>query len=421
MNLYGMSIKGFITTFVVFVVLFSGITLLGFLYGPYVLDSVVSEPVPMNVSGNSWTGIVNGLSSLNQQLILSAKFHNLYGNTSIEQKLSFNITFYAREHSDANDIFLFSEIKEHTVACDNGSDCKNVLLVDEPEVRYEYYRAIITVLDENNLGNCTFTFTFFDYNFTLFELYFRFFYLLITFIFVNIFCLQLRGYSWRNWTLEQKWMTLLLFGLLAFNNPLFPLEILIGGWVPLFIDSTCVVGFITLLLLYTMIVVDGIRYEPSERLFCSFYFPKFVFIFVLIVFSEGVFIYRAYNSVLDPALGYENDPVYQIFNFAMPVMMIAYLIWMTISTTSACAVIDKKPFLKRRLIFFLFITIFVIIIIIGGVVFNAFQYQNTGGFLTCTKITDRRFSCFPLVGEFVHIHISSCVFPFKEEPSGGIQ
>jgi len=66
---------------------------------------------------------------------------------------------------------------------------------------------------------CCFLFSFlqistFNLKFTLFELWFRFVFLLLTFVIITVFAFKHRGYKWNDWTIEQKWVLLIVYHVL---------------------------------------------------------------------------------------------------------------------------------------------------------------------------------------------------------------
>jgi len=177
------------------------------------------------------------------------------------------------------------------------------------------------------------------------------------------------------WILEQKWTATIIFGLMLFNNPLFSLEILVDGWIPPFLDILFIVTFLFLILFFILVIVDGVRFEAEDRSYL-FYLPKIFLIGLLWISTIGVFSWREYNTVIDPALSFESDMSITVFEYALPIALVAYVIWLAVSATCAFSVIEKVNFLKRRLLFFLSLSIFIMLVIALGILFNVFLYMN---------------------------------------------
>eukprot|EP01129_Flabellula_baltica_P008653 TRINITY_DN3463_c0_g1_i1.p1 TRINITY_DN3463_c0_g1~~TRINITY_DN3463_c0_g1_i1.p1 ORF type:complete len:458 (-),score=79.90 TRINITY_DN3463_c0_g1_i1:26-1399(-) len=380
-NLHTMPTRGFIITFVIFITAFI-VTLIVGSFGPNILSDVNSDNVTgLNFDGTSWTGKVSGLSQLNQQLILSASIVNTNTELAFQDAVVFvNVSVYGLDKDMMNGVLITHGIHKHFVDCEKGAVCDSLVLFYEPFISFYAYDFEVSLNQDSDssfldaAGYTSFTFTYINDNFTLFELWFRFVFLLITFAIIITFSLKLRGYHWDFWVLEQKWTAVILFGLLAFNNPLFPLQVLVQGWIPPFLDIFFMVSMLFLMLLFILVVTDGVRLSGSER-GLMFYLPKFVLIGILWIFTIGVFSYREYNSLTDPASTIEGDLLLTIFTYGLPLSIVAYIIWLGASAMCACDKLEDAH-LKRRLLFFLGFSILVIIIIALGILFNAFLYQN---------------------------------------------
>jgi len=376
MNLYSMSITGFVLTFIAFFVAFILCVIVG-LFGPNVLSSLTPDPATgLSQPGNVWTATVNGLSKLNQQFLLICRIDNdenqLHG---IDKEIDFNISMSGKVGLNTEWKRIVSAIHKHRVVCgQNYTSCNSVLLVHEPYIAYYGYQFNISILSPDSfIGNVTFTFSYMNDNFTLFELWFRFVFLIISFAIIVSFAIKLRGYAWRDWTLEQKWIAVLLFGLLAFNNPFFPIEILVDSWFPPFLDIIFTVTFILFILLFILVIIDGIKLEEREREFKKFYLPKLFILGLLWIAIVGVFSWQEYNELIDPTIAIEQTTIIIGFEIVMLILVLCYFFWLLYAIFRACGLDSKKAFLKRRLRFFLFFSIIVIIIIGFGILFEVYQ------------------------------------------------
>jgi len=412
MNLYSMSAVGFIVTFFAFLVAFVICIIIG-LFGPKVLSTLTPEPATgLSQEGSVWTATVQGLSKLNQQFLLTSTIDNdenqLHG---IDKQVEFNISMSGRHGTNQNWEPIVSKTHKHHVVCyENKTSCNTVLLVHEPYINYYGYQFNVSILSPDTfIGNVTFTFSYMNDDFTLFELWFRFVFLIITFAMIVSFAIKLRGFSWRDWTLEQKWISVLLFGLLAFNNPFFPIEILVDGWVPPFLDIIFTVTFIFLVLLFILVIVDGVKLEEREREFKSFYLPKMLLLGLLWIAVVGVFSWQEYNELFDPTIAIEQTTVIIGFEIAMVILVLSYFFWLAYATIRACGLDSKKAFLKRRLRFFLFFSAIVILIIAFGILFEVYQRpDNAAEFLAFHSLCN------------LYIYVLAIVYlPSKESQRSG--
>jgi len=334
------------------------------------------DPATGLSQGNVWTATVQGLSKLNQQFLLTCRIDNDENQQhGIDKEVDFNISMFGKVGLTNDWLRIVNKVHRHRVICgQNYTSCNTVLLVHEPYIAFYGYQFNVSILSPDTfIGNVTFTFSYMNDNFTLFELWFRFVFLIITFVMIVSFAIKLRGFAWRDWTLEQKWISVLLFGLLSFNNPFFPIEILVDGWFPPFLDIIFTVTFIFLILLFILVIVDGIKLEEREREFKKFYLTKLFLLGLLWISVVGVFSWQEYNELIDPTIAIDQTPVIIGFEVVMIILVLCYFFWLGYSICRACGLDSKKAFLKRRLRFFLFFSIIVILIIGFGVLFEVYQ------------------------------------------------
>jgi len=269
--------------------------------------------------------------------------------------------------------------------------CSPVVLVHEPYIEYFTYKISIVILTPDTLfESITFTSTLMNSKFTLFELWFRSVFILITIILLIVFTIKLKPFSFRDWSLEQKWTGVLLVALLLFNNPVFPIEILTRGWFPQFLDIIFTVTFIFVVLLFILVIIDGVKLEERERTFKSFYLTKLLLIGLLWISAISVLTWAEYNEILDPTVTVDNDStIVTLLEVCVGIALLSYLFWITYSTCRAFSMDNKKAFLKRRIRFFLFFSLLVVLIIVLGILFDAYQHPNNAAeFLVFTSISN---------------------------------
>jgi len=154
------------------------------------------------------------------------------------------------------------------------------------------------------------------------------------------------------------------------------LKILVEGWFPPFLDIVFTVSFIFLILLFILVIVDGVKLEERERSFKVFYLPKIVllgfFWFAVVVAMS----WAEYNELIDPTITIQQSPVVITFEIMVLIVLLLYFFWLSYATCRACGLDTKKAFLKRRLRFFLFFSASIIIIIGFGILFDYFQHPN---------------------------------------------
>jgi len=236
--------------------------------------------------------------------------------------------------------------------------------------------------DLSNLGDTSFTFRFTNHSYTLFELWFRFVFLVISFIFVIVFAHKMKTFPWRDWTLEQRWAIVLLLGLMAYNNPFFPLEILTNNWFPIFFNRVLYLSFIVILLLFWLVTFDGIRKETVDRSFGKFYLPKIVLVGGFWLCAVVVYTWIQQVQLKDP----NNDP-YSLpglifFEVVMLIILIVYVFWLVIVVCRSCGDARTLPFLGERLKILGGFTLAVIIVVVAGLIFGAVSNFNNAAEFT---------------------------------------
>eukprot|EP01130_Rhizamoeba_saxonica_P014923 TRINITY_DN6597_c1_g1_i1.p1 TRINITY_DN6597_c1_g1~~TRINITY_DN6597_c1_g1_i1.p1 ORF type:complete len:466 (-),score=68.70 TRINITY_DN6597_c1_g1_i1:29-1372(-) len=371
MKIHSMSGCQLLLLFCAFLTIFLSTVAIGAI-GPSVLTKIQPNPVQNMNQGKKWVAIVNGLSKLNQQIYVNMVVDNVeYLDHGLNKHILIDIAI-----STTEDGTNFTEIEgspfthNRTLLCEKDVlECDSVVIAHEPYIGYYGYMFNITILNpEPFIGNVSFGINYINDKFTLFELWFRFFFLVATFVFIIVFSVKIRTIK-NEWNVEQKWTTVLLFGLIAYNNPLFPLEIIVDGWLFPFLDILFWASFIFLCLLYILVVFDSMRIDDSEISVKFFYLPKIILVGILWLGLVVVLSWQEFHELDDPTdVGQFSGFIF--FTIAMIAALLLYCFWIIYAILSACHIDDSKPFLKRRLRFFTALTLLVISIFTGGILFD---------------------------------------------------
>lgn len=133
-----------------------------------------------------------------------------------------------------------------------------------------------------------------------------------------------------HWSLEQRWMSILLpmlvlyngtlnagqqrngdrsvylyFYLLRVSDPLFPLTFLVDSWLPGALDALFQATFLCSLLLFWLCVYHGLR--QNDRRFIIFYLPKLVLVGSIWTSMITMAVWQKYTEVNDPTFSYKFD------------------------------------------------------------------------------------------------------------------
>ena len=123
----------------------------------------------------------------------------------------------------------------------------------------------------------------------------------------------------QEWSIEQKWIMVLLTAVLLYNNPLFPLILLVYSPLINVIDACFTVTFFCTLLMFWLCVYHGIR--KSERHFFSFYLVKMVLVGLMWVIGCVILSWSALYESIDPT--YSLAQVSSIF-YTMQITHVFY-------------------------------------------------------------------------------------------------
>lgn len=382
--------------YVVFVALVGVAVIIGF-YGPQVwkLDSVsswscVDDEDVFNPEycfgsdlgrGESWIGTITDLNKLNQELILLVEIENKmeYDDIGITKDVDFIISMEARETDDSTwETILDNEIHKRTVECEIGeSYCNEITLIFQPFLSYNDYKFNVTLQNigaYNFVGDTQFTFKYVNEYYSIFELLFRFFFLVVAFFSLMILTIGLRKFLWVEWKSEQKWTAILLFGAMAYDNPFFPMEILVRGWFFTFLDQVLTVSFISLLLFYFMALMDSIRLHAENVVHVKRY-HIFKVLLILSIWAACITLWGfiEVNDIRDPEYYTASDiPYFDVFYYTIIVLISIYLCYLAYIGIRCFVALRAGGLMKDRIRFFVIFTFLVISMAIIGVIFNLY-------------------------------------------------
>lgn len=416
--------KGFLGTFVVFLVLFLICVIIG-ATGPAAYDSLVlstwncppgySYYDPISCSGvnlvqkgSMWSGEIRSLDRLNQELTLTFTVPNKNPSTPFVGTINVTVSIDARNSdSDPWNIIKQGDSHTRTLKCvGNTPNCNDLTVGHELFLYWSSYRYNVSVdfsslSSTDFIGEIKFTFSYVDHNYTLFELWFRFAFLICTIVVILTYAHRLKAYNLSDWTFEQKWGAGLLFGLLAYNNPFYPLEILSDGWFPIFLNRLFYASFIVLLLFFWLILFDGIRQEQSQRTFLKFYFPKLALLGTTWISGIVIYTWAQLHENSDPVFTSASDlPGYVFFQVFMLILLIAYLFWLIFATCRTCGDLRTLPYLGVRIKFFGVYTLIIILTVVGALIFGVgTSLNNAAEFLSFLAL----FNLYVYVLAFVYL------------------
>lgn len=404
MRLYTLSKRHFVLVFATFFLCF-GITVLIGLTGPAItegsqINATTLVPKVEDLRKGPFVLQSPPVSAYHQQLWLIARITTDYnGDGKFEQPFDVGIKIRGMLEESGSNIVYSNIVHNRSRILRCSQKCDDLMLLHLGFL--DYSRYIITV-QFSKLQNMQYSisdikFFFKTYNpaFTQLEIWFRFVFLLLTFLSTVLFAHSLRRFSVRDWSMEQRWMSVLLPLLLLYNNPLFPLTFLVNSWVPGMFDALFQATFLGTLLLFWLCLYHGVR--QNKRRFCAFYLPKMVIVGLIWLTAVTLSSWQKYSELQDPTYNYRTDTAnfmaFKVFFFIVGGIYLLYLVYLLVR---AYAELRYMPYFDLRLKFMtalmlivlaISITIMVLRFGVGELQDNLMSemsthYQNSAEFLS---------------------------------------
>lgn len=404
MRLYTLTKRQFVLVFVAFFVAFFLTVIIGIAGPPIITEhtlqaSEISESEAKLTTGpfRIDTGI---LSTFNQQLwiLCQIKLNGTKPGTALIQRFHLSVKLLGRA-KDSSYHLIGTNAYNRTRELNCNKECKPLVILHLGYIDYPSYVAVVRFHNLNlpkgiQISDVDFQLKYYNADFTQVEIWFRFVFLVLTFMVTCMFAHSLRRFPLHEWSIEQKWMSLLLPLLLLYNDPLFPLNFLVDSWVPSMFDSVFQASFLCALLLFWLCAFHGIR-QSERRL--SFYLPKLLIVGVLWVSAFTLSSWQQYNELQDPTYQYKIDIGHfmglKVLFFTIGAIYLVYLVYLLIRAYSE---LRAMPYFDVRLKFLtgLMLIVLTISVVITGLRFGTgvlqdnfvadleTHYDNSAEFLT---------------------------------------
>mmetsp|Transcript_8850 Transcript_8850/g.11675 ORF Transcript_8850/g.11675 Transcript_8850/m.11675 type:complete len:468 (+) Transcript_8850:272-1675(+) len=313
------------------------------------------------------------------------------------------------EHDDGSTKILNKHSNHtRTVTCPSEECyCDPILLYYQPYIQYStyhfevyfYHPLIINEYQEGQPETLTteMQLYFMDTNYTTFEMTWSYFFLAITLLVIFFPCY---GFFWSlcklprsQWSIQQKWLIVLLIGLFFFDNPFLAAEVKyaspgLGNFYIITLST-----FLGLLLLFWLVIIDNIRYDSygnphgdmsdSHRRQACWFIPKAFLCLAISIVIISTYITMKNIETDDPAYNgiTEVNSKSEPYIIATSIFMAAYILWISYLVVSCFR--HLKDMLPAYLFLFS-LTMFTIFITIIGIFVAAFYPIRSSGieFLT---------------------------------------
>ncbi|XP_018565323.1 transmembrane protein 181 [Anoplophora glabripennis] len=382
MRLYTMHKREFVMVFIAFFACF-GLGIFVGIAGPPITVTTEVNGVTTLPKNNSTTASPNRkdiatgpfimrtpkMSTYAQQLWVIAKLSTENTDGEIIDKMfeiSVGISGLTEDHKPVSILDINQNNRTRHLKCEKQS-CEEFIVLHLGFLDYTHY--IITVNfygleafhSRYNINELYFYFKTYNPGFTQIEIWFRFIFLTFTFIVTCWFQHTLRRYPMYDWSIEQKWMSILLPWLMAYDNPVFPMSFLINSWIPGMIDALAQATFLCALLLFWLCIYHGLR--QNDRHFLTFYMPKLFVVGMLWFPAVILSTWQRVNELQDPTYNHTVDTSnFYIVKAFFYIFGVIYLIYLSVLILRAYTELRSMPFFGLRLKFLTLLMLVVLII-----------------------------------------------------------
>ncbi|KAF7987180.1 hypothetical protein HCN44_004040 [Aphidius gifuensis] len=371
MRLYSMHKREFFMVFVGFFACFGLSVFIG-LAGPPITSTTEQQAHVNNSEMSTGPFIMETpeLSTYCQQLWVIAKLST--SNTDDERydktfQVAVSIDGFIGENKLTS---VLSTDSQHNrtrhLKCERQT-CEEFVVAHLGTLEYSYYMITVRFYGlegfhrRYQIQDLRFYFKSYNPAFTQIEIWFRLIFLLSTFFVTCWFGHSLRKYPTPDWSIEQKWVSILLPLLILYNNPFFPLIFLSNSWIPGMLDAVMQTTFLCAILMFWLCVYHGLR--QNERKFSRFYLLKFVIIGCLWGAALTLATWLRCTELEDPTYNYVLDTSnyygFKVFFFTMGGVYIGYLLLLILR---AYTELRSMPYFDMRLKFLTLLAIIVAVV-----------------------------------------------------------
>eukprot|EP00026_Physarum_polycephalum_P007636 Phypoly_transcript_07701.p1 GENE.Phypoly_transcript_07701~~Phypoly_transcript_07701.p1 ORF type:complete len:457 (+),score=40.01 Phypoly_transcript_07701:137-1507(+) len=334
-----------------------------------------------------WWSSLPTLTSLNRFWTLQFMVYTLQTG-EVERELQVEVLVYGTNNPPPKGewMLLYTRNTTQDVVCGQGpGPCEPLVLVDERNLKYTYYSVTVRILNGYQMegetaafvGDVKFSIWTGNSGFSSYELALRVIFLFITCILLVAYLWFMRSTPLDDWAWEQKALALLLLGLLALNNPFFGLQFAVNGWFFHFLDALFTMTYLSIFLLFGLLVLDKVRLEDVRMTLGRRHIPKYLLVGVFALLGIILFAWVDIRDDVDPIQGHASllSGVAVLFYIEATVYA-GILIWLAVLVVMTIPVAAAKPYIMTRFLFISIPTSFSIISILIGIFNGTFGPLN---------------------------------------------
>jgi len=307
MRIYSLTKCNLFLTFIAIAVSLIAILFVGIAGPPIIQTNLITSSyfrAPFSFQSGPFTFTSPTFSLFNQKIWLFANIKILNNkDVKVKEKVNISVVLFPINHDGSGSSGVSKFIKKRHLIC-NSNKCEPLNVLHFGYIAYSKMNLEVSFSPFKNLTVSQISFEFKSYNpaFTQYELWFRFSLVVITFILSGYFAHLMRRFYLRNWTVEQKWIAVVLPLLLLCNGPLYPLNFLYTSWIPSMLNEVFQACFMFGLLMMWLCAYDGVSYNK-----CSYLLPKLFICTPLWLLAVLVGIWHQYSQDQDPTFNLKLD------------------------------------------------------------------------------------------------------------------
>jgi len=308
------------------------------------------------------------------------KWQNLTTDVGVDVAIRPVVTIYGSNSepgaSDKQNKVRENDVHTETLSCSSGhaSSCDTFVLVDEQFLTYKYYEIEVSIQSDSNNGNLAvgdvvFTLSRYTKSFGDMELSYRTIYLFINIVVLIAFLWRMRRISFLNgWAFEQKAILVLLATLILYNDPFYGLTFIAKGWFFEFLNSVFETLFVSLILLFWLIIIDKIRLDQLRLEPSVTHIVQLLVVGVYSILTLILFAWARIRASQDPVYSDRDGITGMLILFwFISIMYGAIIIWLIVLIVMTVPVVNQKKYLLNRFVFIGIPTILCIFSVIIGI------------------------------------------------------
>jgi hypothetical protein len=160
-------------------------------------------------------------------------------------------------------------------------------------------------------------------------------------------------------------------------DPFFAIRFAVAGWFAYFVDSLLEALFLSIVLLYWLLMIDKIRMNELRMEFSKIHIPKIIVIGIYALLTVIFFTWVNIDDEANPVLGIgKTEEATSVLYYVIVALFMGCVIWFVILAVLTVPVVTAKPHLFTRFMFFVMPACFCILSIVIGMLAGTYGPVN---------------------------------------------